>query len=46
MEIWVWVTDVKDDVKAGAERYKWVRYLLRGHIKEIKDVNTIILKIM
>lgn len=46
MEIWVWATDAKDDAEAGAERYKWVRYLLCGHIKEIKDVNTIILKIM
>ena len=46
MEIWVWATDAKDDIEAGAERYKWVCYLLCGHVKEMKDVNIIILTIM
>ena len=46
MEIWVWATDAKDDVEADAERYKWVCYLLCGHVKGIKDVNIIILTIV
>ena len=38
-------TDAKDDVEAGAERYKWVCYLMCSRVKEIKDVNIIILKL-